>query len=318
MADLSGVLLVGGSSRMPAVAELVSAATGLPTLIDADPKLVVAAGAAWPRGVGGGEQRRGRRQRPEERERRTRRRRCAPARPAPPGSAAAARRSERLRRAVCARGGHRSRRCGGRRRVLRLQAVVGRRRTAEALGPEDGEMSDAEAELFATGLAEELFSELASEAGPDSLDAFDVPVGLRPASAPTVLRWARPSGRRWPVLWRWELARRTVGRWREQSLPSRPAPRQHRRPDAGHAERPDRPWSTSRPATVHHSGPSATTRPATSSRTRSSTACARSCATGSPSLSLPDGTDPADATKLRNDLEGLLDRFRPYPGQYAR
>ena len=36
---------------MPAVAELVAKATGLPTLIDADPKLVVAAGAAWPRGA---------------------------------------------------------------------------------------------------------------------------------------------------------------------------------------------------------------------------------------------------------------------------
>ena len=32
-------------------------------------------------------------------------------------------------------------------------------------------------------------------------------------------------------------------------------------------------------------------------------------------LSIPDGTDPADAAKLRGDLEGLLDRFRPGPDQ---
>ncbi len=44
--DLAGVLLVGGSSRIPLVAELVTQHTGRPVLVDADAKLVVALGAA--------------------------------------------------------------------------------------------------------------------------------------------------------------------------------------------------------------------------------------------------------------------------------
>jgi actin-like ATPase involved in cell morphogenesis len=45
-AELAGVLLVGGSSRIPLVAEQVAARLGRPVLLDADPKLVVALGAA--------------------------------------------------------------------------------------------------------------------------------------------------------------------------------------------------------------------------------------------------------------------------------
>ncbi len=45
-ADLDAVLLVGGSSRMPLVAQMVSAELGRPVSVDADPKAVVAAGAA--------------------------------------------------------------------------------------------------------------------------------------------------------------------------------------------------------------------------------------------------------------------------------
>ncbi|HZP28317.1 MAG TPA: Hsp70 family protein [Acidimicrobiia bacterium] len=44
--DLAGVLLVGGSSRIPVVSELVAQHTGRPVLVDADAKLVVALGAA--------------------------------------------------------------------------------------------------------------------------------------------------------------------------------------------------------------------------------------------------------------------------------
>jgi actin-like ATPase involved in cell morphogenesis len=44
--DLDAVLLVGGSSRIPLVAQLVSAELGRPVAVDADPKAVVAAGAA--------------------------------------------------------------------------------------------------------------------------------------------------------------------------------------------------------------------------------------------------------------------------------
>jgi actin-like ATPase involved in cell morphogenesis len=44
--DLAGILLVGGSSRIPLVAELVTQHTGRPVLVDADAKLVVALGAA--------------------------------------------------------------------------------------------------------------------------------------------------------------------------------------------------------------------------------------------------------------------------------
>ncbi|MEX1007764.1 MAG: Hsp70 family protein, partial [Acidimicrobiia bacterium] len=44
--DLAGVLLVGGSSRIPLVAEMVAQHTGRPILVDADAKLVVALGAA--------------------------------------------------------------------------------------------------------------------------------------------------------------------------------------------------------------------------------------------------------------------------------
>ena len=46
MGDVARVLLVGGSSRIPLVAELVGAATGRPVAVDAHPKLVVALGAA--------------------------------------------------------------------------------------------------------------------------------------------------------------------------------------------------------------------------------------------------------------------------------
>ena len=60
-ADVSRVLLVGGSSRMPLVGELVQAATGRPVALDAHPKLAIATGAALfgagsmpATGVGGG------------------------------------------------------------------------------------------------------------------------------------------------------------------------------------------------------------------------------------------------------------------------
>ena len=51
MADLAGVVLVGGSSRLPIVSEVVAAETGLPVLLDADAKLVVVLGAALPHGA---------------------------------------------------------------------------------------------------------------------------------------------------------------------------------------------------------------------------------------------------------------------------
>ncbi len=44
--DLGAVLLVGGSSRIPLVAQLVSAALGCPVVVDADPKTTIALGAA--------------------------------------------------------------------------------------------------------------------------------------------------------------------------------------------------------------------------------------------------------------------------------
>jgi actin-like ATPase involved in cell morphogenesis len=45
--DLTAVLLVGGSSRMPLVAQLVGAELGRPVAVDAHPKHAVALGAAW-------------------------------------------------------------------------------------------------------------------------------------------------------------------------------------------------------------------------------------------------------------------------------
>jgi YVTN family beta-propeller protein len=45
-ADLSAVLLVGGSSRIPLVARMVSAELGCPTVVDTHPEYVVALGAA--------------------------------------------------------------------------------------------------------------------------------------------------------------------------------------------------------------------------------------------------------------------------------
>ncbi|MGH3763811.1 MAG: Hsp70 family protein [Pseudonocardiaceae bacterium] len=45
-ADLDVVLLVGGSSRVPLVAQLVSAELGRPVAVDADPKAAIALGAA--------------------------------------------------------------------------------------------------------------------------------------------------------------------------------------------------------------------------------------------------------------------------------
>jgi actin-like ATPase involved in cell morphogenesis len=46
--DLAGIVMIGGSSRIPVVAEQVAAHTGRPLLVDADPKLAVASGAAEP------------------------------------------------------------------------------------------------------------------------------------------------------------------------------------------------------------------------------------------------------------------------------
>jgi molecular chaperone DnaK len=45
--DLSAVLLVGGSSRMPLVAQMVGAELGRPIAVDVHPKHAVALGAAW-------------------------------------------------------------------------------------------------------------------------------------------------------------------------------------------------------------------------------------------------------------------------------
>ncbi|HEX4251759.1 MAG TPA: Hsp70 family protein [Pseudonocardia sp.] len=44
--ELSAVLLVGGSSRIPLVARMLSEQLGRPTVVDAHPKYVVALGAA--------------------------------------------------------------------------------------------------------------------------------------------------------------------------------------------------------------------------------------------------------------------------------
>ncbi|MGH3762429.1 Hsp70 family protein, partial [Actinophytocola sp.] len=54
-AELHSVLLVGGSSRMPIVGQLVSAELGRPVAVDTHPKHAVALGAAWLAGgaVGG-------------------------------------------------------------------------------------------------------------------------------------------------------------------------------------------------------------------------------------------------------------------------
>jgi molecular chaperone DnaK len=46
MARIEKILLVGGSSRIPLVAEMVRAATGRPTAVDAHPKFAIALGAA--------------------------------------------------------------------------------------------------------------------------------------------------------------------------------------------------------------------------------------------------------------------------------
>ncbi|WP_433803700.1 Hsp70 family protein [Actinomycetospora sp. CA-084318] len=46
-ADLDGVLLVGGSSRIPLVARMLTAELGRPVSIDPDPTTVVARGATW-------------------------------------------------------------------------------------------------------------------------------------------------------------------------------------------------------------------------------------------------------------------------------
>ena len=46
--DLAGIVLVGGTSRIPLIVEQVTAHAGRPVLVDADPKLSVATGAAEP------------------------------------------------------------------------------------------------------------------------------------------------------------------------------------------------------------------------------------------------------------------------------
>src|SRR5262249_23510041 len=53
MAAIKSVLLVGGSSRIPVVAEVVGSETGRPTTLDAHPKLVVSEGTVVRIGGGG-------------------------------------------------------------------------------------------------------------------------------------------------------------------------------------------------------------------------------------------------------------------------
>ena len=66
---------------------------------------------------------------------------------------------------------------------------------------------------------------------------------------------------------------------------------------------------------AHTSGPSATTRPDDLVQDPDVEAIRMQLRERITKLDIPDGTDPADAAKLRSDLEGLLDRFRPGTGQ---
>ena len=184
--------------------------------------------------------------------------------------------------------------------------------TVEAAGPDDGEMSDAEAELFATGLAEELFSELARR----------TPARIR--STPSRCRRGSRSGR--SALGRPSFGgpsvRQPVARRCELAGPRMPAPRRRPAPRPHH-DAPDMPQP--RPRVEHEpsghgehsgpSGPSATTRPADLFSDPELESVRTQLRDRITKLALPDGTDPADATKLRADLEGLLERFRAYPGQ---
>ena len=61
--DLDAVLLVGGSSRIPLVSEMVAGRLGVPVRVDAHPKLVVAKGAARQAAAGIGRRPPGRRHR---------------------------------------------------------------------------------------------------------------------------------------------------------------------------------------------------------------------------------------------------------------
>ncbi len=309
LSDLAGVLLVGGSSRMPAVAELVGAATGLPTLIDADPKLVVAAGAAWPQGpadapsaapadvTGPGE------------------RGASPAASATTGSvAAAAARRDRLRRAVSLLGKTAAASAVAVGGYFAYQQWWDGDGVAEASGPDElGE------DALAAGLAEAIFSEAA--AGADSLDAFDAAAGaFAPPAAPMGGAggfaagdggdgggyagggggggggggYAGGGGGGGNVF---------------SSRPSGP-PRHTERP-----RRADPPEPSPSMDDAHTSGPSATTRPEDLVSDPDVEAIRMQLRERITKLDIPDGTDPADAAKLRGDLEGLLDRFRPAPGQ---
>ena len=200
--------------RIPAVAELVAAAHRPADAVDADPKLVVAAGAAWPHGSAD-----------------------APTNAAPAESTAAAERGQ----SSTASGARGSSSAGAsdlaaarRERMRRAVSLLGKTAAAgavavggyfayqqwwdgdavaEASGPDDlGE------DAFTASLAEAIFSEAA--AGADSLDAFDAPAGGF-AAASCADGWVRHRGvgrRRWRLLGRRLLGRRFVGRrrWRER------------------------------------------------------------------------------------------------------
>ncbi len=315
LSDLAGVLLVGGSSRMPAVAELVGAATGLPTLIDADPKLVVAAGAAWPHGSAD-----------------------APTNAAPAESTAAAERGQ----SSTASGARGSSSAGAsdlaaarRERMRRAVSLLGKTAAAgavavggyfayqqwwdgdavaEASGPDDlGE------DAFTASLAEAIFSDAA--AGADSLDAFDAPAGgFAPPAAPMGGFGTAASGDGGGGYsgGGYSGGGSSGGGGGGNGSGGRPggSPRHTERPDRhDRPERPDRPDPAPSMDDAHTSGPSATTRPDDLVQDPDVEAIRMQLRERITKLSIPDGTDPADAAKLRSDLEGLLDRFRPGTGQ---
>jgi molecular chaperone DnaK len=276
MTDVEGVLLVGGTSRIPLVAEIVGSHTGRPLLSEADRKQVVVLGAAGGDAI----------------------QTDAPAAgaevPAPPvTSKSATKPSESVSkkrgvpqlglaaRAAAAAGVAGVAGVGGYAAWRLLADEDDGNDVAPELNPDPYFNPDPEG-IAVSGSARQPIVRDGSNVGDEPLDAFD-----QPARGVAVFT-GTPQGRVTNAVFRAAVDEPSAVR----PLPPPPAP--IRSPAEQHVP--------SSPASITGEDPEIeSVRAQLAERLEG--------------FHPPEGSDPEDAAKLKADLEGLLERYQPYPGQ---
>ncbi|MEO1064146.1 MAG: Hsp70 family protein [Actinomycetota bacterium] len=329
-ADLDAVVLVGGSSRIPLVAEMIAAAAGAPVVPGADPQLAIAAGAA----VSGTDREAGDTATSDEDAPEAAAAAAPGDRPTEPGRrerpAPSRRDRQALRRLVT----------GGAMAASAAGAAVGGYLAYQRWwdGDDDGEQRIAEADLVAaaadepeveldvdaaveavSGGAEALLAELGPQPALDAFDDAELAAPAGPAPGPPV---GSPIG--------FSAASAPVGPPPAAPAASFSAAAPAPPPQApSRSPRPEPAAPTSEPTPGPRPAPPATDPIAASRPTPAPADAPVPPIFSDPelesvrdqlrdrlsALELPEGTDPADADRLRRDLEGLLDRYRAAPGQ---